>query len=104
MEGGYLVPANTKKSTLIMGFMRGSDLLLFLIGLGISVIAFLLTDSDNLFLMIIDSFPMLICLGLVLPIPNYHNVLEVIKSVLNYYNGRRKYIWKGWCMRDEFKN
>ena len=42
--------------------------------------------------------PALIASFLVLPIPNYHNVLEAIISIKNFYSNRQKYIWRGWCI------
>ena len=32
---------------------------------------------------------------LVTPIPNYHNVLTVLKEAIDYYSQRQNYIWKG---------
>ena len=37
------------------------------------------------------------------PIPNYHNVRTALKSIYLFYSNRRRYIWKGWCVKDEFK-
>lgn len=101
---GYLVPANTKKSLLIFGILRTIDAIILGVGVAITIFLLLLVDSANTLTLIIVCIPMLIALGLVLPIPNYHNTLVAIQSILRYYNERRNYIWKGWCVYDEFKD
>jgi len=102
---GYLVPANTKKSTLIFGMLRPIDAMILGIGITISVILLIILGSNtNILLIILACLPMLISLVLILPIPHYHNTLVGIQSILNFYNGRRNYVWKGWCVYDEFKD
>lgn len=103
-ENGYLVPANTKKSMLILGMLRPLDLGILVIGIVISVIMLLIFNSSGTLLMIISCIPMVVGLILVLPIPNYHNTLVALQSVIRFYNERRNYIWKGWCLYDEFKD
>lgn len=100
---GALVPANTKKSTLIMGMLRPFDALLLGIGISISVILLLIFNNAGTLLTIIACIPMIVCLILVMPIPNYHNTLVAIQSIMRFYQERRNYIWKGWCIYDEFK-
>ena len=101
---GYLVPANTKKALLIMGMLRTIDAIILGIGIGISVIALLILNNAGTIVTIVCCIPMLISLILVLPIPHYHNTLVAIQSIIRYYHERRKYIWKGWCVYDEFKD
>lgn len=101
---GYLVPANTKKSILILGMLRPVDALILGIGIGVSVIALLIFQSAPTWVLLVSCIPMLLSLILVMPIPNYHNTLVAIQSILRYYNERRKYIWKGWCVYNEYKD
>ena len=101
---GSLVPANTKKSMLIMGMMRPIDAIILGTGVGISLILLLIFNNAGTFLTIVSCIPMIICLILVMPIPNYHNTLVAIQSVMRYYQERRNYIWKGWCTYNEFKH
>ena len=103
-ENGYLVPANTKKSMLILGMLRPLDLGILIVGIVISVIMLLIFNSSGTLLMIISCIPMVIGLILVLPIPNYHNTLVALQSIIRFYNERRNYIWKGWCVYNEFKD
>ena len=103
-ENGYLVPANTKKSMLILGMLRPLDLGILVTGIIISVIMLLIFNTDGTLLMIIACIPMVIGLILVLPIPNYHNTLVALQSIIKFYNERRNYIWKGWCVYNEFKD
>lgn len=101
---GFLVPANTKKSTLIFGFMRGIDAIIISVGIVVSVIGLLLVGSDNIWLLLLVCLPAIIAGVLILPIPNYHNTLVGIQSILSFYNERRNYIWRGWCVYDEYKD
>lgn len=101
---GYLVPANTKKSLLIMGMFRPIDTIILGVGIGISVIGLLIFNNASTLIMIVCCIPMLISLILIMPIPNYHNTLVALQSILRFYNERRRYIWKGWCIYDEFNN
>lgn len=102
---GSLVPANTKKSMLILGMFRlVPDLLIAGVGIAITIMLLLaFGQKANVWGLLGCSFPMIIGVVLVLPIPNYHNTLCAIQSILDFYNGRKKYIWKGWCPLDEYK-
>ena len=104
MYNDFLVPANTKKSILIFGMLRPIDALILGTGILTSVIMLIITSNMGTLLLIISCIPMLVALGLVLPIPNYHNVLVTIQSILRFYRERRNYIWKGWCIYNEFKD
>lgn len=103
---GSLVPANTKRATLIFGMLRPvPDLPIVLIGTALTVGALIVVGSNApTWALLVCLIPMLIGALLVLPIPNYHNTLCAIQSILRFYNNRRNYIWRGWCMRDEFKD
>ena len=101
---GYLVPANTKKSMLIFGILRPIDAGILGGGILISVgLLVALSDAGTLW-MVLACIPMLIGLILVMPIPNYHNTLVALQSIMRFYNERRNYIWKGWCVYNEFKD
>ena len=93
---GSLIPANTKKATLILGMFRlYPDVVIAASGtIGTIIILVIL----------IALMPMLICVLLVFPIPNYHNTLCAIQSILDFYQGRRKYIWRGWCLVHEYES
>jgi len=100
----YLVPANTKKSLLIFNMLRPIDAIILGAGVLVSVgLLLALGDAGTLWL-ILACIPMIICLILVLPIPNYHNTLVALQSIFRYYNERRNYIWKGWCVYNEFND
>lgn len=99
----YMIPANTKKSTLILGFMRPIDLIIMVVGLVVTVFLLLIFQkANNIFATIGICTPAIICGLLILPIPNYHNTLVAIQSILRYLQERRNYIWKGWCIYDEY--
>ena len=101
---GALVPANTKKAMLIFSMLRPIDAFILGIGIGISVICLILANNAPMWITIVSCLPMSIALILVLPIPNYHNTLVALQSILRFYQERRNYIWKGWCIYDEYKH
>ena len=101
---GSLVPANTKRSTLILGMFRlVPDVVIAVTGTIITVILLAILSNVGTLAMILSLIPMLIGVVLVLPIPQYHNTLCAIQSILGFYQGRRKYIWRGWCNRIEYE-
>ena len=101
---GYLVPANTKKSLLIFGMLRPIDAIILGVGVGISIILLLAFSNAGTLILTLSCIPMGVALLLVLPIPNYHDTLVGLQSIISFYNERRNYIWKGWCVYNEFKD
>lgn len=99
-----LVPANTKKSMLIFGMLRPIDAIILGVGISISVILLLIFNNAGTLVTLLVCIPMFISLILVLPIPYYHNTLVALQSIMRFYNERRNYIWKGWCVYNEFKD
>lgn len=102
MQNNYLIPANTKKSMLWLGFFRPIDAIILGVGLSISFILLLLMNSMSIGLAIIIMIPGLVSAFLVMPVPHYHNVLQLLTNIINFYTNRRKYYWKGWNMYEEF--
>ena len=98
---GYLVPANAKRGTLIFNMFRPIDLIMFGTGAGLSLLLLVIVQSDEILLILLSCLPVGITGLLVVPIPNYHNVLCAIQSVLRFYKERRNYIWKGWCFYEQ---
>lgn len=93
----FLIPANTKKSMLILGLFNVFDIVMFGCGIGITLILLLVLPVEEVWAAVIALAPALITGFLVLPVPNYHNMLTIIKSTIDFYTGRREFIWKGWC-------
>ncbi len=98
----FLIPANTKKSMLIFGAFTTFDLILFAVGIGATLLMLVIISPNTLLTAIIDLLPALICGFLVLPIPNYHNIRIVIQELYGFYTTRQRFIWKGWCVNDEY--
>lgn len=98
----FLIPANTKKSMLIFGAFTTFDLILFAVGIGATLLMLVIISPNTLLTAIIDLLPALICGFLVLPIPNYHNIGIVIQELYRFYTTRQRFIWKGWCVNDEY--
>lgn len=101
----YLIAANTKRGQLIFNVFRPIDLGIISTGTAITFILFLIIQPQQLLWGIIVLLPFLVCAFLVLPIPNYHNVLCVIQNIYRFYIvDQNELVWKGWCAKDEYKN
>lgn len=96
----YLIPANTKKGQLILGLFRPFDLILFISGVLVTVILLAIMPISSTLETILVLAPAGICGLLVTPIPNYHNVLNIIISIYTYLTSTQKYKWKGWCSNE----
>lgn len=99
---GYLVPANAKRGTLILNIFRPFDLIMFGTGVIVSLLMLAIVHSDSTLMILISCMPAGITGLLVVPIPNYHNVLCAIQSIIRFYSERRNYIWRGWCFYEKF--
>lgn len=104
MRNQYLIPANSKKSTLILSIFTPLDLGIFAGGIALTLILLLLISPNSIWGALIDLAPGVIGAFLVLPLPNYHNTLTLIKEIYLFYTRRRQYIWEGWCVKDEYQN
>ena len=100
MNDSYLIPANTKRGTLILGWFKPFDLILLGTGVLISLVLLMTFPMASTWQVILVILPGLTCGFLVIPIPNYHNILTIIIECYNFFTGRRNYIWKGWCVKD----
>lgn len=96
----FLIPANSKKSMLILGLFNTTDLWILIPGVATTLLLLLILPVEQLLPAIIAIAPGLICGFLVLPIPNYHNVRTFLKSAYRFFTTRQKFVWKGWCFLD----
>ena len=101
INGGYLIPANTKKGQLIAGIFTMPDLILFAVGIATSIILLLIFGTSNTIVGLVCLLPGLVCGFLVVPIPNYRNVRTFFKSMYQFYTSQREYKWKGWCLYEQ---
>jgi len=92
----YIMPANSKKSGLILGLFTPKDLIVLSIGVPISIILLIIFKSAGLFMLILSIIPGMISILLVFPVPHYHNVMQLLINIFKYYTGRKKYEWRGW--------
>lgn len=93
----FLIPANSKKSMLKFGLFNDVDLVIFIVGIIVSLGLLMLLPVDQLLYAIIAITPGCICGFLVLPIPNYHNVRTFIRIAFEFYTTRQHFVWRGWC-------
>lgn len=97
---GYLIPANSKKSLLIFGVFTTSDLILVSVGMFVTMLMLLTLPIESLSFALAAITPALICSFLVFPIPNYHNMITILRNIYTFYTTNQKLIWKGWCFTD----
>lgn len=98
----YLIPANTKKGTLIFGLFRKIDIIIFGTGIGITILALLIFQN-----FLVSTAATITCIApaiitglLVTPVPYYHNIMNVLIECYEFLSTRQKFIWKGWCISD----
>lgn len=103
MNNRYLIPANTSRGKLIFNFFRPIDLFLVGTGGGITILLLIVFQKymTNMAVVIPVLSPFLISAFLVIPVPNYHNVLVLLESIYNFYSNRRRYYWRGWVSNVE---
>lgn len=101
-NGQYLIAANSKRGQLIFNIFRKIDLLIASIGAVATFLLLIIVQPSSLLSGILTLLPLLVCAFLVIPIPNYHNVLCAIQSIINFFTERRNYIWRGWCFYEKF--
>ena len=99
----YLIPANAKRGTLIFGMFTKFDLGLFGIGALITVLLLIIVAPESFKIALICLLSLFTTAFLVVPIPNYHNVLTLIREIIDFFYGRRNYKWEGWCYKNEYK-
>ena len=102
----FIIPANSKSGKLIFNIFRPFDLILASVGLVVSglvvsVLLILIIAPKSLLTAIMCFSPGLICAFLVIPIPNYHNVLVVIQETIRFFSNRRNYKWEGWSVKKD---
>ena len=97
--GNYLIPANSKKSMLILSFFNLTDLIIFGTGITLTFIMLMVAGANDVTTAILVLLPALFCAFLVVPVPHHHNIRTLIGNIYTYYTTRRTYFWKGWCIR-----
>ncbi len=101
-EYEYLVPANSKKSKLLFGFLLPVDLVIFIVGVVLTFIFVTIFSVQTVSGVIIILIPILTAGALIFPVPNYHNVRTLLLEIYRYFfKYRKRYVWRGWCYRYE---
>ena len=98
-NNGYLIPANSKKSMLIFSFFNVTDLIIFITGIFITFILLFLVDASSMRNAVFILSPALFVSFMVVPIPNHHNIRTLIINIYTYFLNRRRYFWRGWCIK-----
>lgn len=97
----FIIPANSKSGKLIFNIFRPFDLILASVGLVVSVLLILIVSPKTLQGSLICFAPGIISAFLVVPVPNYHNVLVVIQETIRFFSNRRNYKWEGWSVKND---
>ncbi len=96
----YLIPANTKRGQLILGLFRPFDLILFGCGILTTIILLAVMPLSSTLVTILVLSPAIITGFLVMPVPYYHNMLNIIVELYEFLTNRQTYRWKGWCYKN----
>ncbi len=97
----YLIPANVKRGQYIFGLFRPMDLIIFGVGVFTTLILVAVMPMEQTWAAVLSVTPGIVCSLLVAPVAYYHNMLQLIIEIYQFFTERRIYIWKGWCILDE---
>lgn len=101
MNQNYLIPANSKKSMMILGFFTWIDLIIFGVGCTVTlVLLFFFNNKVEIGSLLLILSPALVSAFLVMPVPNYHNMLQLLTNIILFLFKRKRLYWKGWCIND----
>lgn len=98
MNGNYLIPANSKKSMLYFGLFNMTDLIIFGVGIGLTLLLLMIVPLNDTAITILVLLPGLLSGFLVMPIPYHHNMLTFLLAIYEFYSTRQRFIWRGWCV------
>lgn len=104
MNNNYLIPANSKRSMLILGLFTPVDLIIFSTGAVLTVILMLTFHAETLSDVFMILTPLFISSAMVVPVPNHRNIWQLVANVYHYLSNRRTYFWRGWCMTNDEEN
>ena len=96
----YFIPANTKRGQLIFNLFKPIDLAIVIIGVVLTIVLLIIVnqfENAHWIFSVLSTLPGLLAVGLVFPIPNYHNVRVLLEEIKIFYNNPRNYKWRGWC-------
>jgi hypothetical protein len=97
----FLIPANVKRGQYIFGLFRPVDLIIFGVGLFTTLILVAIMPMEQTWAAVLSVIPGIVCSLLVAPVAYYHNMLQLIIEIYQFFTERRIYVWKGWCILDE---
>lgn len=73
-------------------------------GILVTLLLMATSEMSSPIITILVLSPAVICGFLVLPVPYYHNVLNIIIELYEFLTNRQTYRWKGWCYKVGNKN
>ena len=73
--------------------------MIFGVGCSITLVMLFVFQSMDLQTAILVLLPALISGFLVIPVPNYHNVMQLLTNIFMFLMNRKRYYWQGWCIK-----
>lgn len=70
----------------------------------VTVVLLAFMPLTNTWVTILVVSPAVICGFLVTPVPYYHNILNIIVEMYEFFTSTQTYHWKGWCFMNEKEN
>lgn len=104
MKSNFLIPANSKRSMLILGVFSPIDLAIFSTGAVLTIILMLSFHAATIQDVFMILTPLIISTIMVLPVPNHRNMWQLTANVYQYLSNRRTYFWRGWCVINDEEN
>lgn len=100
----YLIPANSKKSMLILSLFNTMDIIILVSGIGLTFLLLIVFNGiQETWFKVVCAIPALTAVTLVAPLPYYHNVRTFAANIIRYFTSRKNYFWRGWCVKDEYR-
>ena len=80
------------------------DLAIFGCGIFVTILLLATMPLSSTLVTILILSPAVVTGFLVMPVPYYHNMLNIIIELYEFLTNRQTYRWKGWCYKNGQKN
>lgn len=100
----YLIPANSKRSMLILGLFEPIDVIIFGSGIVLTIFLLLILPRETISDLLVIFSPTMVTGTMVLPVPNHRNIWQLTANIYSFLSNRRTYYWKGWSINYDEKS
>ena len=80
------------------------DLAIFGCGIFVTILLLATMPLSSTLVTILILSPAVVTGFLVMPVPYYHNMLNIIIELYEFLTNRQTYRWKGWCYKNGQKD